>query len=282
VLQWLDQQRNSTELTTQLSLDRLPLPARHLLPLERYNLRAVSGALQTTLIVGAIEHDGRFTLRQPAAIVAELRRISHEFGLRHYRIPEPALTIDRTWLNEFLAQLIDAQLGIGWEASVQAEALDVELLRQMARAGCESLCFQLDSSSLFDAFGMLRPQLRQVVTAAHRYGIFAHARLNLEPPYEAIPHLVDVAATFGLDAVRFEVSRTRPLDGEPTASQLQRMASQIYDRRRDRQRFEQQFGPLIGALLWYVRTLRGPSPCDTTDETPAKPAAGGESSALQK
>jgi hypothetical protein len=279
VLQWLDQQRNATEWTTQLSLDRLPLPARHLLPLERYNLRAVGGALQTTLIVGAIEHDGRFVLRQPAAIVAELRRVSHEFGLRHYRIPEPALTIDRPWLNEFLAQLIDVQLGIGWEASVQAEALDAELLSQMAQAGCESLCFQLDSSSLFDAFGRLQPRLRQAVTSARRYGIFAHARLKLEPPYEAIPHLVDVAATFGLDAVRFEVVRTRPLDGEPTASQLQRMACQIYDRRRDRQRFEQQFGPLIGALLWYARTLRGPSPCD---EMPIEPAIGGESAALQK
>lgn len=289
VLQWLDQQHSGTELTTRLSLDRLPLPARHLLPLERYNLRAVSGALQTTLIVGAIEQDGRFVLRQPAQIVAELRRISHEFGLRHYRIPEPAITIDPTWLTEFLAQLTAAQLGIGWEATVQAEALDAELLRQMARAGCESLCFQFDSSNLFDSSGGMRlhrtrsrvseeghalpvfrsesrKQLCQAVAAARRYGIFAHARLKLEPPYEAIPHLVDVAATFGLDAVHFEVMRTRPLEDEPTALQLQRMACQIYDQRRDRQRLVQQFGPLIGGLFWYLRTLWRLRPRDAPDD----------------
>ena len=292
VLQWLDQQRNDTELTTQLSLDRLPLPARHLLPLERYNLRAVSGALQTTLIVGAIEHDGRFVLRQPAQIVAELRRISHEFGLRHYRIPEPAITIDRTWLSEFLAQLTAAQLGIGWEATVQAEALDAELLRQMVRAGCESLCFQLDSSNLFDSSGSMQhrgarspvaeeghalptlpvcrseshKQLCQVVAAARHCGIFAHARLKLEPPYEAIPHLVDVAATFGLDAVRFEVVRTQPLEDEPRVAELQHMACQIYDQRRDRQRLVQQFGPLIGGLFWYLRALRRLGPRDAQDD----------------
>lgn len=264
VLQWLDQQRNDTE-TTQLSLDRLPLPARHLLPLEQYNLRAVSGALQTTLIVGAIEHDGRFVLRQPAQIVAELRRISHEFGLRHYRIPEPAITIDRVWLSEFLAQLVVAQLAIGWEATVRAEALDAELLRQMAQAGCESLCFQLDSSNLFDPSGT-RTQLYQAITLARRYGIFAHARLKLEPPYAAIPHLVDVAATFGLDAVRFEVVRTRGLDDEPSVAQLQRMACQIYDQRRDRQRLLQQFGPLMGTLFWSIPILRRLSPCDTPDD----------------
>ena len=292
VLQWLDQQHSGTELTTQLSLDRLPLPARHLLPLERYNLRAVSGALQTTLIVGAIEHDGHFVLRQPAQIVAELRRISYEFGLRHYRIPKPAITIDPTWLNEFLAQLVEAQLGIGWEATVQAEALDAELLQQLARAGCESLCFQFDSSNLLDSLGGMRlhhtkphvseeglallalpvfrsesrKQLYQAVTAARQCGIFAHARLKLEPPYEAIPHLVDVAATFGLDAVRFEVVRTRPLDDEPTASQLQRMACQIYDQRRDRQRLVQQFGPLIGGLFWSLRALCRLSPRDAQDD----------------
>jgi len=109
-------------------------------------------------------------------------------------------------------------------------------------------------------------QLCQVVAAARRCGIFAHARLKLEPPYEAIPHLVDVAATFGLDAVRFEVVRTQPLEDEPRVAELQHMACQIYDQRRDRQRLVQQFGPLIGGLFWYLRALRRLGPRDAQDD----------------
>lgn len=255
VMQWLDRQSGAAANgAAPLDLDQLPLPARHLLPLESYNLRAVGGELQTTLLVGALEADGRFALRSPTQIVAELRSVSAEFGLRHYLIADVPVTLDRAWLVELLTRLCDAGLGIWWEAIAHPEQLDAELVAHMARAGCEGLCFQLDAVSVFEST-QARDALKRAVANARQHSIFLRANLKLEPPYESIPHLVDVAATFGLDDVRFDVAKSEAASVGADETQLREMARQIYDQGRDRQRMIDRFGPALGSLLWR---LRGP------------------------
>lgn len=263
VLQWLDRQRGvEAGRAVPLDLDQLPLPARHLLSLESYNLRAVGGELQTTLLIGALETDGRFVLRSPTKIVAELRSVSHEFGLRHYLIADVPLTLDRAWLVELLTRLCDASLGINWEAIAQTEQLDAELVAHMARAGCEGLCFDLDAASVFESTAA-REALRRAVTYARQHNIFVRANLKLEPPYESIPHLVDVAATFGLDDVRFDVAGADAASVGADETQLREMARQIYDQGRDRQRLINRFGSALGSLIWK---LRGPRLAASSDD----------------
>jgi hypothetical protein len=238
-----------------LSLDELPFPARHLLSLESYSLRAVGGELQTTLVVAGLDHSGdQVVMREPAQITAELRGVSHEFGLRHYRITDVPVTIDRPWLLELATRLRDAELGIGWEADADAEQLDDVLIAQMARSGCESLSFHLDAASVFEST-TARFQLISVVAVARQQGIFVRAHVKLEPPYESVPALVDVAATFGLDDVRFDVAQADAVSIGADDTQLKAIARQIYDAGRDRQRFVTRFGPALGNLIWK---LRGP------------------------
>jgi hypothetical protein len=240
-----------------MPVDQLPLPARHLLSLERYNLRAVGGELQTTLLIGAVENgEGRIALRSPTGIVAELRSVSHEFGMRHYLIADVPVTLDRAWLVELLTRLCDANLGIGWEATAAPEQLDEALVSHMARAGCESVTFQLDAARVFES-AAAREQLRQAVDQLRRESIFIRATVKLVPPYESIPHLVDVAATFGLDDVRFDVAKTEAASVGADETQLREMARQIYDQGRDRQRFISRFGPALGNLIWKLRGPKG-------------------------
>lgn len=266
VLQWLDKQQVAVaapglDSARPIDIDQLPLPARHLLSLESYNLRAVGGELQTTLLVGAIESaDGRIALRSPTQIVAELRSVSREFGMRHYLIPDVPVTLDRPWLVELLTRLCDAELGVSWEATAAPEALDEALVAHMARAGCESVHFQLEAAKVFESTAA-REQLRLAVEQLRAKTIFIKATVKLVPPYESIPHLVDVAATFGLDDVRFDVARVEAASVGADETQLREMARQIYDQGRDRQRFISRFGPALGNLLWKLRGPRsGPAP----------------------
>lgn len=239
----------------QSTLDQLPFPARHLLSLESYDLRAVGGELQTTLLVGSlVGDDGQIILRAPAQIIAELRSVSHEFGLRHFLLSDVPLTLDRTWLIELLTRLCDANLGIGWEGQVDADQLDETLVSHMGRAGCEMLNFQLEASRVFES--ATRDRLRHVVAVARHHGISMRAHVKLAPPYESVPHLVDVAATFGLDDVRFDIAQAEAVGAGPDSSQLKALARQRYDAGRDRQRFINRFGPALGNLIWKLRGSR--------------------------
>lgn len=270
VLAWIAQQQageNDKIVIGELSppdvplhdLDQLPFPARHLLSLEQYGLRAVGNELQTTLLIGmpASDDPNRVVLRSPAHIVAELRSVSREYGIRHYLFPGVALTTDMEWLHEFLTRLYDAELSIAWEGVVAAEMLDVVLLKQMARAGCETLRFDFSSTRVFES-SQVRAQLKQTVTHARHAGIYARADLELEPPYEALPHLIDVASTFGFDRVAFKVRSTKNFtqDEPPTSSddvQLEEYARQRYHAGRTRQQLIDRFGSALGTLLWRLR-----------------------------
>lgn len=242
-------------LDSVTTLDQLPFPARHLLSLERYALRAVGGELQTTLQIGcACNDNGRIILRSPDQIVAEMRSVAQEFGFRHFLIADVPITGDREWLTHYLDCLDEARLGIYWEAPVQLGYLDAELITSMARTGCEALCFQIDAAHVFES-AALREQVRREVACARQHGIFSRGEVTLAPPYESIPYLVDVAATFGLDDVRFEVAKIEAVDVGFDAEQLIDIARKMYDRTRDRQRFIERFGPALGNLIWQ---LRGP------------------------
>ncbi len=251
-IQWIDQQRDDesheqAEVPDAIrSIDDLPFPARHLLSLESYDLRAVGGELQTIILVAGadISGNGEIALRSPTQIVAELRSVSHEFGLRHYLFPDVSITADRAWLVELLTRLCDAQLNIGWEASADADQIDESISAHMARAGCEAITLHMHAASVFESAEM-RARVRQAVTTARDRGVFVRAHVRLEPPYESVPHLVDVAATFNLDDVRFDVV------GD--SSQVKDLALQMYDAGRNRERFISRFGQALGTLIWRLK-----------------------------
>jgi len=255
-----------TSLTTPLAVDQLPFPARHLLSLERYPLRAVGGELQTTVLIGAGDIEtGHIIFRSPTQIVAELRSVAQEFGIRHFLIPDVPITGDRAWIEEWLARLAEAAPGISWEAMARPGDLDAALVALMARAGCEALRFQINAAQVFESTAA-REQVRQAVARARQHGIFSRGDVTLVPPYESIPHLVDVAATFGLDDVRFEVVQEEAASAGFDEMQLRELARQIYIQGRDRQRFINRFGPALGNLIWRLSGSRSPVSQQLDDE----------------
>ncbi len=262
ILAWFDQQskddrlgirnRSDPDLGLKADLDRLPLPARHLLALEEYGLRAVGHELQTTVLVGlqAEADTMAVTLRSPSRIVTELRSVSREYGIRHYLFPAISLTIDRLWLHEFLMRLTEADLHISWEGSVDALQLDEALLAAMARSGCEKLRFCFNTNEVFESVA-LRSQIRQTVALAHQFHISVLGEFELDSTFKAIPHLVDVSATFGLDDATFTIrADTEVAQAESEAARKRYQVSRL------RQQLIDRFGFAIGTLLWLLHNSR--------------------------
>lgn len=267
VMSWISQHAQEVALggnesvnrVHSINLDELPFPARHLLSLEWYDLRAPGGELQTTLLIGTpcSEQAGGPFLRSPTQIVGELRSVAREFGVRHYRFPGVSLTSNRAWLEEWLAHMHDAQLEIFWEGEAEGALLDEELINAMAAAGCEALHLNLRAVHIFESTSA-RTRLRQIVSLAHSREIKISATLELEPPYEALANLVDVTASFALDTIHFSVRKHRDhwrpnmpdIDAE---RDVEAMAEQMYYAGLRRQRLIERYGPMIGGLIWRLR-----------------------------
>jgi hypothetical protein len=243
-------------LNLDTDLDALPFPARHLLPLEQYPLFTPMGDLQTTILTGQQFDIDSIVPRAPAQIVAELRSVAREYGIRHFIFAGPLLSADMVWLQDLLYHLATSDLGISWEGSTRYDSLNTDLLRMFRRAGCEVLCLPLDAIEVLGSKAA-RAGLMDVINQAHHLGIAVRAQIRLNPSYAAMPSLIDIAATFRLDDVRFSVPQTeaqeqRLADDAVGLENVTEMVQSRYRSSLSRQFFIERFGPRMGPMLWRV------------------------------
>jgi hypothetical protein len=262
-LWWMEKQADAEDERTVIyeallalddDLDSLPFPARHLLQLEQYPIFTPSGDLQTTILTGQEFGTEGIIPRNPALIVAELRSVAREYGIRHFVFTGPSLSADLEWMQDLLFHLTTSDLGVSWEGNISYECLTPELLRMCRRAGCEVLCFPLDGIEVLGSRSA-RAALSAVVEEAHNLDIAVRAHIYLDPTYAAMPTLVDWAATFGLDNVRFSVLHAAPAQRKPGEVGLENVAEMVQSRyrtSRSRQFFVERFGPRMGPMLWRV------------------------------
>ncbi len=126
----------------------------------------------------------------------------------------------------------------------------------LRRAGCEVLCFPLDAVEVLGAKNA-RAELSHVIEQAHELGMAVRAQIQLNPSYAAMPMLVDVAATFGFDDVRFNVPGKRSAAPQAPGAELAldnitEMVQSRYRTSLSRQFFVERFGPRMGPMLWRV------------------------------
>jgi hypothetical protein len=264
-LWWIDQRPKGEDeqsvifealLALDDDLDSLPFPARHLLPLEQYPLFTPMGDLQTTVLTGQQFGADSIIPRNPALIIAELRSVAREYGIRHFVFSGPSLSADLSWLHDMLYHLATSDIGIRWEGSLDYTHITPDLLRMCRRAGCEVLCFPLDAIQVVGSRAA-RARLSAAVEQTHRMDIAVRAEIELDPSYAAMPTLVDLAATFGLDDVRFSVpklagQRARAVGDDLGLDNVAEMVQSRYRSSRSRQFFIERFGPRMGPMLWRV------------------------------
>jgi radical SAM superfamily enzyme YgiQ (UPF0313 family) len=139
-------------------LDELPFPARHLLPIEPYRIPTMEGPIQTVAssrgcpinctYCGYVVAQGiPWRGRSAANVVAELREIVEKHDVHDVVFRDPLFAGNRERTLELCAQLEHAGLELRWQCETAIKTLDEELLAAMARAGCVSVSFGVESGN---------------------------------------------------------------------------------------------------------------------------------------
>lgn len=173
-------------------LDLLPFPARDLLPLERYGF---PGALLTgrgcpghcLFCSASAMSGGRYRVRTEAAVIEEIRGLLRA-GISEIIFLDDTLTGDRARLDRLLSQLEKAKLRISWSCESRFDAVDPPLLRRMARLGCHSIQYGIESGSgpSRECVGKGRPDgsVEGTVRATHLAGIAPVCSFIIGLPWE--------------------------------------------------------------------------------------------------
>ncbi len=136
-------------------LDRLPFPAYHLLPMDRYSsiigLHPVSTAVTTRgcpyrcgfCVKGP--SDERFRTRSPRNVVDEMEMLVKRHHAAEVMFYDDVLTLRRKHIVGICEEILRRGLRVQWESPTRINRVDPELLELMHRAGCRVLRYGVES-----------------------------------------------------------------------------------------------------------------------------------------
>lgn len=210
-----------TETRSPISdLDTLPLPAYHLLNMERYfflerkgyisratyrypgSERAVSvitsrGCPFNCVFCGIGSVMGkRWRAHSPGYVMYQLEHLVKNYGVRHIHFEDDNFTLNRHRFQQILAELNEAKLGVTWDTpnGIRADYLDRPLLKAMRKAGCTYTVMGVESGDqgILDRVIGKKIKLSDVARVADicaKTGIDLHAFFVIGLPGESLKNM---------------------------------------------------------------------------------------------
>jgi radical SAM superfamily enzyme YgiQ (UPF0313 family) len=138
------------------NLDALPLPAYHLLPMERYN--SIIGDYPTSTMISSrgCPYRCHFCFKQPSddkirfrtakKVVEEMDYLVKQFKVREIMFYDDVLTFSRQHIMDICQEILRRKLKIKWESPARVDNADRELLELMHQAGCVRLRYGVESA----------------------------------------------------------------------------------------------------------------------------------------
>ncbi len=212
-------------------LDRLPWPARHLLPMHLYTLfgkpipvahvMASRGCPYGCIYCSTSYFWGRrVRFRSPADVAEEVRHLIDKYHVKYLVFTDDELTLNRFYVRELIHEFRERGIDIPFACGARVDHLDREFLGFLAKSGCVALYVGVESASqeTLDKIGK-RIRVEQAIRVfqwRREVGIGMTASFILGFPWETLEDMrrtVELAIRLGPDYAQFTV--LTPYPGTP-------------------------------------------------------------------
>lgn len=141
------------------NLDNLPLPAYHLLPMEKYRygfpdlpqpfstILTSRGCPFNCIFCLKIMFKDKYIVRSPENVVKEIEYLVKNFGIKSIFFQDWEFTVDKERAKEICGLILEKNLRISWGCNARANDLSDELVRKMKQAGCARINIGFESGS---------------------------------------------------------------------------------------------------------------------------------------
>ncbi len=164
-------------------LDRLPLPARHRLPLARYQALGMPCTIITSrgcpygcLFCSAHRMFGRrVRFREPGLVVDEIEQIRRDLGFHRINIVDDTFTANHRHAEAVCDEMLRRNLNVDWSVYARVDNMTPDLAALMKRAGCNTVLFGIESADE----GILRTIGKGITPEDMRRGVAVAAGAGL-------------------------------------------------------------------------------------------------------
>lgn len=135
-----------------LDLDNIPTPAFHLFP-ELKSCRFIPLELGRGCPFACkfcSTNDffrRRFRLKSPQRVIEQMQRAKQTYGVKRFELIHDMFTVDRKRVVDFCQAVLGSGEDFEWNCSARTDCIDEELIALMARAGCRSIFFGIETGS---------------------------------------------------------------------------------------------------------------------------------------
>lgn len=202
-------------------LDDIPLPARHLLPMDRYfqlNPEKLVYIFTTRgcpfkCIFCQKDYTGRgFRVRSVESICDELEFIIKTYDPGIILFVDEILTLRRARIREMCDEILRRGLKFEWIANTRGDCVDYPLLKHMHRAGCRRIYYGWETGSqrMMDVLkkDCTAEQVVESARMTRRAGIWSKVYLIVGSPGETMEDIQEtekVLRVAGPDLIRISV-----------------------------------------------------------------------------
>jgi radical SAM superfamily enzyme YgiQ (UPF0313 family) len=176
-------------------LDALPRPARHLLPMARYQALGYPVSIITSrgcpnqciFCLGRRMVGQKVRFRSPSLIADEVQDLI-AMGSSYINIADDLFTASKPRVRALCNEFLKRNLDVHWSAFSRVNTVDVETLKLMKSAGCHSVSFGIESGNpeMLKRVkkGITIDQARKAARACQEAGIRGHASFMVGLPGE--------------------------------------------------------------------------------------------------
>jgi magnesium-protoporphyrin IX monomethyl ester (oxidative) cyclase len=219
-------------------LDELPLPARHLLPMQTYfkaNLphSGTSRKSPNTPIMTSRGCTGRcifcanakfwgrrYRTRSVDKVLDEMEYLIEEYGVKEIQFIDDNLTLNRKRTIELFSRMIERNLNLCWNTpqGIAANTLDEAILRKMKESGCYEITLAIESGDEKVLSDIMKKPLKlekvtQLVKKAKKLGIMTKGFFVVGLPGETKEQMrktFDLAKQLKLDSAGIFIASPLP------------------------------------------------------------------------
>lgn len=216
-------------------LDELPLPARHLIPLEKYVIDNLNNfvfinntkkAIRQTVTSRGCVFQCRFCVvhqyrlyryHSPKRVVDEMELLINKYNTGFIFMMEPLFIANRQRVIAICKEIIKRKLHFKWGCECHVKLVDLELLNWMGKAGCYEVHFGIESGvqRLLDNVckGTTLDQIEKAVKLTKQTKIKISGLFMLGLPgetYENSLETIDFACRLPLDFAQFSITVPYP------------------------------------------------------------------------
>ena len=141
-------------------MDKLPIPAYDIYPLEKYQIQVTSYKhLPTYTLVASRGCPFRCTFCQvqqflggtvryksPEKIIEELKYLKNNFHARGIMFQDSTFTSNWRWTREFCNLMVQEKMDLTWMCFTRGDRVNQELLELMKKAGCYGISYGVESA----------------------------------------------------------------------------------------------------------------------------------------